>query len=367
MTEHNTAAAQNTSPVSASTSDEAVVTTVSNGLGRIHLNKPKAINALNTAMVQSIHTTLKEWKEDSDVQAVLLTGEGDRGLCAGGDIKAIYNDLTTQTGDSRVFWADEYAMNHLIATYPKPYIAIMDGITMGGGVGVSVHGSVRVVTETTKVGMPETGIGLFPDVGGTYLLANVEHSVGMYMGLTGLPIGAADTIAYGLADHFVPREHLGELITHVLENPAEAPQAVAEFAKKFSAEIPDPVLKSDEPWIEACFSGETVTDILAALDGRDEENAQKTADVIRSKSPRSVVVTHEMIRTASTMDLQAVLERDYRAAMNIGNYPDLVEGIRAQVIDKDRNPQWQPASIAEVDTDEISSIINDPADRKVFE
>lgn len=345
-----------------SSDDALVITRVVNGLGRIELNKAKAINALGRDMVASIDSALNEWRDDDAVAAVLITGRGDRGLCAGGDIKAIYQDLVAGTSESQDFWAEEYRMNFDIAGYPKPYIAIMHGITMGGGVGVSVHGSHRVVTETTKLGMPETGIGLFPDIGGTYLLAQTPGEIGMYMGLTGLPIGPGAALAYGLADTFVLQEKVEELISALEADGTKAVETLASFA----GEAPANELAEAEAWINTCFAHDSVEAILAALLAHGDEDAAKTAEVIKAKSPRSLAVTFEMIRTAKTMTLQEVLERDFRAGTEIAARPDLREGIRAQVIDKDRNPQWNPATLGEVEQAEVDAILNTEQDRKVF-
>lgn len=346
--------------------DDTVVVTREGALGHIELNKPKAINALSTDMVRAVDQALVEWRDDDSIGAVLMTGAGERGLCAGGDIKGVYRAIVEGTSEDAEFFADEYRMNERIAEFPKPYVAFMDGITMGGGVGVSVHGSVRVVTETTKVGMPETGIGLFPDIGGTYLLAQLPDQIGMYMGLTGLPVGAGAAIAYGLADHFVPHEQLPALHTALTEAPAEAPEVVADFAQQFAAEAPENELAHDEQWIATCFAQDSVLAIIAALRTEGSERATQTADLLETKSPRSLAVTFEMIRSAATMSLQDVLERDFRAALNIAEYPDLREGIRAQVIDKDRNPTWEPAEISSVDADEIRHILDTDRRKKVF-
>lgn len=345
-----------------SSDDALVITRVVNGLGRIELNRAKAINALGRDMVAAIDAALNAWRDDDAVSAVLITGRGERGLCAGGDIKAIYEDLVAGTQESVDFWAEEYRMNFDIANYPKPYIAIMHGITMGGGVGVSVHGSHRVVTETTKLGMPETGIGLFPDIGGTHLLAQTPGEIGMYMGLTGLPIGAGAALAYGLADTFVPQEKIEELIT-ALE--ADGTHAV-ETLESFSGEAPANELAEAEAWINTCFAHDSVEAIVAALLAHGDADAAATAEVIQAKSPQSLAVTFEMIRTAQAMSLQEVLERDLRAGAEIAARPDLREGIRAQVIDKDRNPQWNPATLGEVEQAEVDAILNTEQDRKVF-
>lgn len=346
------------------TGDEAsVLTRVDGGLGRIELNKPKAINALSADMVTIIAEALAAWKEDDAVKAVLVTGRGDRGLCAGGDIKAIHRDLVEETGESLEFWANEYAMNYEIAHYPKPYIAFMDGITMGGGVGISAHGSHRIVTETSKVGMPETGIGLFPDVGGTHLLARVpQPGVGMHLALTGQPFGAGDAIRYGFADTFIPRERFDDLTAALAESTDDVDAVIARFAEA----APASELAADEEWIAASYDSATAAEVVAALRAHEDERAQAAGDLIATKSPLSVAVTFELVRTAGAMGLDEVLERDLRTGSGIAAQPDLREGIRAQVIDKDRNPKWSPATLDEVDPALVTSILATEQTRKVF-
>ena len=190
--------------------NEDILVNVENGVGLVTLNRPKAINSLNHGMAIRLAEALKNWEHDDSVHTVLLSGAGERGLCAGGDVIAIYHSAKADGTEARSFWHDEYILNASIADYPKPYVAIMDGIVMGGGVGVSAHGSVRVVTDTTKMGMPEVGIGFIPDVGGTYLLSRAPGRLGLHAALTGAPFSGADAIAMGFADHFVPHETLDE-------------------------------------------------------------------------------------------------------------------------------------------------------------
>jgi enoyl-CoA hydratase len=348
--------------MTAGADDAAVLTSVSGGLARIELNKPRAINALSTDMIDAIAAALEEWRGDDSVSAVLLTGRGERGLCAGGDIKAIHRSLVSGSGEAEEFWRREYRMNHTIANYPKPFVAIMDGFTMGGGVGVAAYGSHRIVTETSKVGMPETGIGLFPDVGGTWLLARVPLRAGMHLALTGEPVGPADAIRYGLADTFVPQEQLPALLEALAADPADVDSVVAGFA----AAPPDSQLSPDEEWIAETYDRGTALETVEALAAHPSPRAQEAAALIRTKSPLSVAVTFEMVRTAEDMTLDQVLERDLAAGLEIGRHPDLREGIRAQVIDKDRNPQWNPASLEALDPATVTAVVGAVTDRKVF-
>ena len=348
--------------MSDTSTEPLVVTRTVGGLGRIELNKPKAINALGTEMIRLIVEALDAWKTADAVTAVLMTGRGERGLCAGGDIKAIHKSLVDGSTENLDFFDEEYAMDYEISAYPKPYIAIMNGITMGGGVGISAHGSHRIVTDSTKIGMPETTIGLFPDVGATYLLSRMPHQVGMYLAMTGLPIGAGAAIAYGLADYYVEDAQLPALIA-ALEQNAQAPESVI---AQFAAAAPENELADSEGWIAEAFGKATPAEVVAALRANGSEAAVQTADLIETKSPRSVAVSFSMIRKAADMTLKEVLEMDFRTAVNIAKYPDLVEGIRAQVVDKDRNPKWNPATLAEVDPAEVEEIISKEHTRKVF-
>lgn len=340
-----------------------VVLSAEGGLGRIELNKPRAINALNQEMVDIVNEALVKWQDDDSNKAVLVTGRGERGLCAGGDIKAIHASLIDGTDANLRFFGEEYVMNDRIARFPKPYVAFMNGITMGGGVGISVHGSHRVVTDSTKIGMPETTIGLFPDVGGTYLLSRAPGAVGMYLGLTGLPVGAGTALAAGLADYYIEDAKLEKVAAELGKRPAEAEAVLKEFA----AEAPADELDEHREAIDHAFSADSVEEILERLRGLDTEWGTKTADLIQTKSPLSLKVTFESIRTAGDMSLEEVLERDLRTGINLGKHNDLTEGIRAQVIDKDRNPQWKPATLEEVSSELVQEVLTEPAARKVFQ
>lgn len=312
-------------------------------VGLITLNRPKAINSLTHHMVGEIDAALTAWKHDDDVTAVVVSGAGERGLCAGGDVVAIYHDAKAGGAATRQFWWDEYLLNAAIGRYPKPYVALMDGITMGGGVGISAHGSVRVVTETTKMAMPEVGIGFIPDVGGTFILSRTPGLLGVHAALTGAPFSGADAIAMGFADHFVPHERRAAFVDAILADGVDS--AVTAFAE----EPPPSPLLAQRDWIDHCYAGETVADIVAALRGHDAEPAKDAADLIASRSPVSVAVTLEAVRRAATLDtLEDVLRQEFRTSCRALRSHDLIEGIRAQLIDKDRNPQWQPASLAAV-------------------
>ena len=274
--------------------NEDILVTVNNGVGVLTLNRPKAINSITHAMVTSIANALKDWENDASVHTVLLTGAGERGLCAGGDIVAIYNSAKAGGAEAAKFWFDEYQLNAYIARYPKPYVALMDGIVMGGGVGVSAHSSVRVATDTTKMAMPEVGIGFIPDVGGTHLLAGAPGQLGTYATLTGAPFDGADAIAMGFADHYVPHEKLADFRQCIIDDGVDAALA------KYAVEPPASKLLSQQDWIDECFAGDSAADIIAALRGHGGP-ANDAADLLASRSPISVSVALEALRRAANL------------------------------------------------------------------
>ncbi len=318
-----------------------ILSRVDNGIGFVTLNRPKAINSLNQSMVSRLRAVLTEWEQDDAVSAVVLSGAGERGLCAGGDVVAIYHSARSDGIQARRFWYDEYLMNGQIGRYPKPYVALMDGIVMGGGVGVGAHANTRVVTDTSKVAMPEVGIGFIPDVGGAYLLSRAPGSLGLHAALTGAPFSGADAIALGFADHFVPHDKLDALRAAIAEIGVE--QAIATHA----VEPPPSDLAAQRDWIDECYAGDTVADIIGSLRDLGRAGAgpaNDAADLIATRSPIALSVTLAAVRRAAKLDtLEDVLAQDYRVSSASLRSHDLVEGIRAQLVDKDRNPKWSPA------------------------
>lgn len=313
------------------------------GVGRITLNRPKAINALNHAMVQEISPVLDAWEGDDEVELVLLTGAGDRGLCAGGDIVSIYHDAKDGGSGTKDFWRDEYILNAAIARFSKPYFAIMDGLVMGGGVGLSAHGNTRIVTERSKIAMPEVGIGFVPDVGGTFLLSRSPGELGTHLGLTTARMDAADAIAAGFADHFVPSDKLEEFCS-ALES-----MSVGDALAEFSEPAPESSLLQQKSWIDECYRFDSVEEIVSHLEASDVPEAQQAARDIVSKSPVALKVTLASLRRAeASSTLEEVLDEEYRVSLACLDSHDLVEGIRAQVVDKDRNPQWSPRTLSDV-------------------
>jgi len=317
-------------------------------LGVVTLNRPKAVNALNHGMVLAMLEQLTAWAADDSVAAVLVQGAGERGLCAGGDIVAIYQDMLDGGHATADFWRDEYRLNELISRYPKPYVAFMDGLVLGGGVGVSAHGSHRIVTERTRTGMPETTIGFVPDVGGTLLLSRSPGEAGTHAALTGAHLTGADALYLGLADSFVPSGELAALAAALEKAALESStpdDAVARFAQ-----VPPPAsaLAGQREWIDPAYSSDNAEEIVRRLRAAGGE-AAAAADTIEEKSPTSVKVTLESLRRVRGRSLEEALAQEFRVGVHCLAGADFREGIRAQVVDKDRNPRWNPATLAEVE------------------
>lgn len=319
-------------------------------LGRITLNRPKALNALTLDMIRAMRTALDAWGSDPRVAAVAIAGAGERGLCAGGDLRAIYE--SRQKGDSlaHIFWREEYALNALIAGYPKPIVAVMDGLVMGGGVGISAHAAHRVVTERTRLAMPEVGIGFMPDVGGTWLLSRAPGETGTLMALTGQPVGAADAIFARLADRFVPSDRLPDLLAD-LES-----EAVDAVLARHSSDAGQSSLGRLRPEIDRALGFDTVEEIRAALQGSRADWARQALAAIEGKSPTALKLALAALRRARSLpDLRACLDMEYRVVCRLFAGHDFIEGIRAAVIDKDRSPRWRPARLEEVSAAAVES------------
>ncbi len=341
--------------------DSPVLVRAEGGLGRLTLNRPRAINALDLGMIRELSAALDAWERDPDVRAVLLDGEGERGFCAGGDVRTLHQQIVG--GDPEAtggFFRSEYALNARIAEYPKPVIVLADGITMGGGIGLAGHAGVRVVTERSKLAMPETRIGFTPDVGGTWLLGRAPGRVGEYLGLTGATMGAADAGYAGFADFIVPSERLGEL-REALADAVARGEGLETPLQAFPAdEVQQSSLESARPWIDDAFSAETVAGVVERLRARPEPEASATADTIEELSPTALAVTLAAVRRARELpSLRDALAQEYGLVMWFATtQPDLVEGIRAQLIDKDRDPHWRPATIAELEPDAAASALS---------
>ncbi|MER6564123.1 enoyl-CoA hydratase/isomerase family protein [Streptomyces sp. NPDC001027] len=324
--------------------EEPVLLQTAGRAARLILNRPRALNALNHAMVRRIDEALTAWEHDLAVETVVLTGAGERGLCAGGDIRAVHDDARDGDGTaSAAFWRAEYRLNARIARYPKPYVAVMDGIVMGGGVGVSAHGGVRVVTERSRIAMPETGIGFVPDVGGTYLLGRAPGELGVHLALTGVQIGAGDAVECGLADHYVPSASLPTFLAELAELP------VCEALARHEQSPPQGELAAARGWIDECYAASTVEEIVRRLLAHGDPAAAEAGQTLLTRSPTALKVTLAALHRARGLgSLEEVLDQEYRVSCAALACPDLVEGVRAQIIDKDRTPRWSPATLDEV-------------------
>ena len=333
--------------------DEPVLLHTEGHVLHITLNRPRALNALTHTMVRAVDEALALAADDDAVTAVVIGGAGGRGLCAGGDIRSIYEDARAGRRASVDFWRDEYRLNARIARFPKPYVALMDGIVMGGGVGVSAHGDVRVVTERSRVAMPETGIGFVPDVGGTYLLAGAPGELGTHLALTGRAVDAADAILCGLADHFVPSHHLADLTAALAGS--TTPAEVTDTVLRYTTDAPEGELGDHRAWIDDCYAADTVEEIIDRLVDSGLPAAKETADALLTASPTALKVTLAAVRRAGRLSsLEAALDQEFRVSCRAFTGHDLVEGVRARIIDKDRTPRRSPAEPREVTDAEVA-------------
>lgn len=320
------------------------------GAGVLSLNRPRAIHALTLPMVRAMTRALLAWREDPAVQVVLidhaLPADGDpklsRGFCAGGDINLLRQSALTDAGRSgRQFFFEEYRLNHLIMTYPKPVVAFMDGITMGGGVGLAGPASLRVATEHTRLAMPETGIGLFPDVGGGWYLSRLKGRLGQYLALTGARLDGAECLWAGLATHYVPASALADAKARIAGEPA----ALQSILREASAVPPPPPVAAQGPAIARLFAADRYEDILAALAADASDFARATLATLHTKSPQTCKVALRQLATSLTLpDFAANMAMEYRISSRVLLRPDFAEGVRAVIVDKDNAPHWDPAT-----------------------
>jgi len=326
-------------------------------VGLVTLNRPKALNALTLPMIRAYDPQLIEWATDPQVGAVVMQGAGDRAFCAGGDIRAIYDaGRGSDAAIHRDFFREEYILNRRIHRLAKPHVALLDGITMGGGVGLSVHGSHRVATERTLFAMPETGIGLFPDVGGSYFLPRCPGEIGMYLALTGHRLKAADMVYAGIATHHVPSARLAELKAALAScDPAAGRAGVDAALAAVAADPGEPALAQRRATIDRCFAQPAVEGIIEALAGEPTEWAEATRATLLKMSPTSLKVTYRQIRLGGTLDFEACMIMEYRMIQRFMQGHDFFEGVRAALVDKDQKPRWQPASLAEVGAADVDA------------
>ena len=342
---------------------DTVETAIEGAVGVITLNRPKALNALDHAMCLAIDAALKAWATDDKVAAVLIRGAGDRAFCAGGDVRAVREDglaWKRGAGDgalTRDFFRDEYRMNRRIATFPKPYIALIDGITMGGGVGLSVHGRYRVATERTLIAMPETAIGLFPDVGASYILPRLAGEIGTYLALTGGRIKAADALALGIATHSIASTSIPDLIAALVVSVSHANvvPAIEDVLARYAGAAGETELMKQRPTIDRCFGFDQVEGILAALNDDGGLFAAETAATLRTMSPTSLKLTMKEMRLGRALDLESCLRMEYRLTQSVAAGRDFYEGVRAVLVDKDNAAKWHPANLDAVDDSLVDS------------
>ncbi|WP_305094220.1 enoyl-CoA hydratase/isomerase family protein [Prescottella sp. R16] len=332
-------------------------TRVHGSVAEIVLDRPKALNALDLGMIRGMLDALTQWRDDDAITAVLVTSSSDRAFCAGGDIKSVRQAaLDRDSGSIHAFFSTEYELNALIANYPKPYVALIDGHAMGGGLGISVHGSVRVVTEKAALAMPETAIGFFPDVGASYFLPRLTGSTGMYLGLTGARASGADAVHAGLATHFVPSDTLEALATDIRKvgDRADLEAALA----RHTVAAPDSELAQRQTEVDRVFGSGTVADMLARLTGDDEWTAQ-TREALTTLAPSSLWITAELVRRGADLTLQQCLDLELVLGAEVTRNADFIEGVRAVLVDKDRNPSWNPPAIDDIDSEAIEALFTE--------
>ena len=312
-------------------------------LGLITLNRPEALNALTLNMVRLIHPKLKIWEEDNEIKTVAVTAVGDKAFCAGGDIRALYDWGKSNDKKATGFYYEEYQLNQLIKSYTKPYISFVNGIVMGGGVGISVHGSYRVAGENYSFAMPETGIGLFPDVGGSFFLSRLKNNVGMYLALTGSRIKSSDAIELGIAEYFIQSENFDEIFKQLSEGITPD-----EVLSSFNSDKINSDLKNDFEKINELFSGNSLEDIFGRMENDNSEFSQKNLSLLRSKSPTSLKITFRQIRNGSDLNFEDCMKMEFRMVSKVMDDHDFYEGVRALIIDKDNTPVWKPETVEKI-------------------
>jgi enoyl-CoA hydratase len=329
----------------AMTSEPDVLVRVASGVGRLTLNRPKALHALNRAMCETMIEALLAWRADDAVRSVLIDHAGERGFCAGGDIRMIAESGAGDASEARAFFDAEYKLNHLLFDYPKPVTALVDGIVMGGGVGISEPAVVRIATERTTYAMPETGIGLFPDVGGGWFLPRLPGQTGVWLALTGARLKAADTVFLGIHSHYLPSDALDAFRAILAADPAHP----VDVADGLETDAGEPPIEAHLEAIERLFAFDSVEEIVSALEADGSDWAQAQLATLRTKSPQSLKVTLRQLRTGATLESFAEnMAMEYRLGGRVVRTPDFQEGVRAVIVDKDNAPRWSPADLAGV-------------------
>ncbi|MEH3104024.1 MAG: enoyl-CoA hydratase/isomerase family protein [Sphingomonas phyllosphaerae] len=330
-----------------------LITTIEGPVGRIRLNRPKALHALTTAMCQGILDALEQWRGDEAVRCVMIDHAEGRGFCAGGDIRMLAGSGARDGAEARAFFHAEYRMNHRLFTYVKDTVAFMDGVTMGGGVGVSQPCRYRVATEHTRLAMPETGIGLFPDVGGGWYLSRLPGRIGQYLALTGARLDGAEALALGLATHYLPAARIEEAKARILADP----DAIEATLSGLAEEAPAAKLLAEREVIDRLFASDELEAVLDALKGDGGAFAQASLATLATKSPQAMKVSLKLLKDAAGMATFAdEMRQEYAVACRVVQRPDFIEGVRALIVDKDNAPRWEPATIEGVSDHMIDRI-----------
>jgi enoyl-CoA hydratase len=330
--------------------EQSVIARRDGRAGRILLNRPNALNALDLEMIRDLTRALTDWHDDPHVHVIVIEGAGDRAFCAGGDIRALRDaQLSGNRPTADAFFSEEYALNRMIAAYPKPYVALIDGICMGGGIGVSVHAPYRVATEHAMFAMPETAIGFFPDIGATFFLPRLPGRIGVYLGLSGARMQGADAVHAGLATHFCSRARLASLSEALAEDGAGA---LAEYA----APLPAFSLAGQRAALDHCFGADTVPEIMRHLETDGSDWAKGALHMLRGVSPSALCWTLKALQRGADLTLPHALDAEFALTHTTMRHPDFAEGVRAMVVDKDRKARWQPARIEDVDPAAIDAL-----------
>ena len=320
--------------------------------GTILMNRPKALNALDIGMIRDFAAAIAQWKDDASVKLVVLEGAGGRAFCAGGDVRAVREAAVA--GDRapvEAFFTEEYAVNEGIALFPKPWVSLMDGVCMGGGIGLAIHNGPRVVSEHALLAMPETAIALFPDVGTSYILPRLPGAIGTWLALTGARMSGADSVHAGLATHYVPREHFPALRAALVES------GDAAVVERFATPLPEASFAPHRTAIDRCFAQPSVLGIIAALEAEGTEWAASQVKILRRMSPTSLSVSLELLKRGAAMDLRGCLDEELKLTHTVvHDHPDFREGVRSVLVDKDGAPNWTPATLEEVDAAAVRAL-----------
>uniref|UniRef100_A0A914QSI7 3-hydroxyisobutyryl-CoA hydrolase, mitochondrial n=1 Tax=Panagrolaimus davidi TaxID=227884 RepID=A0A914QSI7_9BILA len=340
-----------------STAESEVLFDCENAARIITLNRPKALNALNLSMVRQIYPKMKEWMIDENAGLVIIKGAGDKAFCAGGDVLSVIQSAKSGGSIHKEFFREEYILNYLIGTYKLPYIALIDGITMGGGCGLSIHGKFRVATERTLLAMPETALGLFPDVGGSYFLPRLPGKLGMFLALTGYRLKGADVFHSGLATHYIESKNISEVENElkILPKAECSEQKIDKVLRKFTPKnVPEFSLKSNLETINTTFNGKSVENIIEKLQAKGDEFSKKQVNELMKMSPTSLKVTFQQLMNGSVSNFSSIFTMEHRMTYHFLDGNDFYEGCRAILVDKDRNPKWNPNKLEDISPEDVN-------------